>query len=589
MSSKVLNKFSEELSEDEAKSEDLAKDPERQQKSTPGVGTDIFIRKKKPGSQVGKGYFVDIYENGVKIDTIELATKKNVTKLIRKFKDKYNTDRAFQNEMQVHITYKTKKERGEQPMASIDTILVKKAHKIQEILNRLTEPELPLVKRFAQEELLENVNSVPETPPTGTEDKENIKRYIADEVNKKYTEFVNEKVNSGYGALDDIYNPLRKWYENLSDKIQEWNNMSNNMLNDNDVKDIITQTEKIILSQDAELIQKNTGIPISPETATLMYDVGSKSVGKPGEAEKGGELGGNPEDFKEETQMKAAKSSENKATIESTNDLLASFTKHIQTQGNTMAITDIAKDLNVIDDEILQKMHSILSEKDELVEAEAAIKKYIEDQLEMEKKSSLHPSIIESKATDFWKFAGEYKGIANIEDVFIDWIKKTNCDLKQANNIWKKVNGDIVEAFGFDREKQAGEKYSIGDIFYMVENEILFSGYLEYDQTRKRIVLNPYQDPQGIGYETLAPLVPDFEHSKPLENIEDAIEEVPGVLTRFMDLNYVKPMARALLATKSEPTNLQIRVEQRSEMGGQPFKLGEYTYTVSPYGEDVAL
>jgi hypothetical protein len=595
------------------KTEDVKRDPERQQKSTPGVGTDIFVRKKRPGSQVGKGYFVDIYENGVKIDTIELATKKDVTKLIRKFKDKYNTDRAFQNEMQVHITYKTKKERGE-PMASIDTILIRKAHKIQELLNKLTEPELPLIKRFGQEDLLGDVNSVPETPPTGTEDKEKIKRYIADEIVKKFVDFVKKKteteseeinepdfpINTDIAAshqtkhksaaLDDIFNPLRKWYGTLARKIEEWNNMSNNMLNETDIQDIVKQTETILLSQNPQLIQKNTGISISPETAQSIYEVGSKSVGKPGDAEKGGELGGNPADFQDELGPKAAKvakKDEKQPTIENTNDLLHSFTKNVQTQISSMAISDIAKDLNVVDNDILQKMHSILSEKDDLVEAEAAIQKYIEDQLNIARTSSLHPSIIESKTKEFWKFAGDYKGIANIEDVFIDWIRKTGYDLKKAANIWEQINEDIMKVFNFDKIKTANKDRAVGDIIYTADGIKIFEGWLEYRGDMDRIGLNTTQEltwGNSPAYKTLHNLT---HTSEDILNEQQLLATTSEILPKYASQEVIESIAKDIFKGKETPTAFTVTISARDAEGGSSINEQTFNFNISPFAEDV--
>ena len=40
--------------------------------SNQGLGTDLFIRKNQPGSLVGKGYTIDIFENGVKVAKVEL-------------------------------------------------------------------------------------------------------------------------------------------------------------------------------------------------------------------------------------------------------------------------------------------------------------------------------------------------------------------------------------------------------------------------------------------------------------------------------------------------------------------------------------
>lgn len=463
------------ISEDENYEEEQA-EVSRKEKATPGVGTDIFVRKKQPGSHVGKGYIVDIYESGVKKDSLELSTRKEVTKLIKRFKERYHTDRAFQNELQVHVTFKTKKERGD-TMASIDNILLKKANKIQDLLYRVKDPSLPLVKR-AQDELFNDISSVPETPATGTEDKEKIKRYIADEINKKFTSFVSEKAETE--AIDDLFNPLRRWYATLSDKIREWNNMSNDMLAQDDIREIIDQTQDILLSKDPELISKNTGVVISQEVADLMYDVGTKSIGKPGEAEKGGELGGNPTDFKESKVIQfpkidkiAEENTNEEPIIKTTNELLDSFTKQIQTQGNTVALQDIAKDLNIVDIDILEEMHSLLSEKSELVESESAVKKYIEDELDLKKKSSLHPSIIESTVHAFWKYASTTKGEHLIENVFSDWISKNkNLSKLERSIIWNHIVYDIKEAFGIIPNKKKHARLSEGDIQIAYDNFI---------------------------------------------------------------------------------------------------------------------
>src|SRR5271157_5768557 len=114
-----------------------------------GVGTDLFIRKVRPGATVGFGYVIDVYENGVKQDTITKKTKADVFDTVKEFKAKYNTNRAFQNEIQYHVTYKTKEERGETAMEDITKSLLKKASVIQDLILRITSPDSPIKTRTA--------------------------------------------------------------------------------------------------------------------------------------------------------------------------------------------------------------------------------------------------------------------------------------------------------------------------------------------------------------------------------------------------------------------------------------------------------
>jgi len=121
-----------------------------------GIGTDLFVKKNAPGSRVGGGYTIEVFTNGVKTDEIHKKNKDEVKDLIREYKVRYNTDRAFQNEQQLHITYKTKEERGETAMTSLDNILIKKASQIQNMLQRLLDPSTPIKVRQAVEEQVQD-------------------------------------------------------------------------------------------------------------------------------------------------------------------------------------------------------------------------------------------------------------------------------------------------------------------------------------------------------------------------------------------------------------------------------------------------
>ena len=74
-------------------------------KTTPGIGTDIFIRKKAPGAHVGEGYIVDIYENGVKTDSFEMKNKKDTIDLIKLYQ---NLDRNMKLRLRRRLNQRQK-------------------------------------------------------------------------------------------------------------------------------------------------------------------------------------------------------------------------------------------------------------------------------------------------------------------------------------------------------------------------------------------------------------------------------------------------------------------------------------------------
>jgi len=446
-------------------------------KTTPGIGTDIFIRKKAPGAHVGEGYIVDIYENGVKTESFEVKTKKETIELIKNFKEKYNTDRAFQNEVQVHITYKTKEERGEIAMIPLDNKLLKQATLIQNLLQKKVDPELPLIVRKAQEEL-EGISSVPTTPLPGEEapkNTESIKQYIVNEIVKKYTSFVKAQSDTGKTEIDEIFNPLRQWYTKLGDTIREWNNMSEGKaLSKEDVKDIVSETIKYLGSKDPELITSKTGIPIDQETADLMAEIGQKSIGKKSDTVEGGELGGDPErvetEKEEEIPTEELNIEEERAaavrTATDITDTLYAFEKQIQTTGTTIPIDEIAKNLNVDEKETIQSIREILSEKSDLNEAQSAIKKWADEKI-LEDVELIEHRLVETYANDFWRYASEYKNTTELSEAFFNWSETQKIsNLKQYKAIWNKVNNDIKLFFSNKKALFLGEG-DIEAVFHM--------------------------------------------------------------------------------------------------------------------------
>jgi chemotaxis protein CheY-P-specific phosphatase CheC len=428
------------------------------EKLTPGIGTDIFIRKKAPGSQVGEGYIVDIYQNGVKTDSMEKNTKRETVELIQSFKDLYNTNRAFQNELQVHITYKTKEERGETAMLSIDQTLLKQASDIQNLLSRILDPEIPIVIRTAADPVdiatqpapagtadqagLGNVTSVPSTPaPEGMQDnKAKIKKFMTDEIIKKFTTFVKKRYDEGRAEIDEIFNPLRSWYSKLKKEIERWNQMSEEKLSKEDITDVVKETSKILLSKDINIISKASGIQIDQNVADLIAQVSGRSVGKPGEAEKGGELGGNPEESK-------TKESTYKVVTGNIEEELYHFERQLQ-NSPTNPIPTLAKELGLDSKEKVQQLNEILSKKSNLTESLTAIKTWVDEEIQAGKKA-------EDKTKEFWRYASEFVGVANIDDVFFEWLGNSEqLSLEEVNHTWKKVNSDINSAFGSITESE---------------------------------------------------------------------------------------------------------------------------------------
>jgi hypothetical protein len=458
------------------------KKKEQEEKVTLGVGTDIFVRKKKPGAVVGSGYIVDIYEQGIKRDSIELSTKQKVVELVRKFKEKYNTDRAFQNEIQLHITFKHKTERGEPVMAGIDDILLKKANRLQEVLQRLIDPKLPLKIRQGEDFAAPaNPTQTQETSSDNQQmDKESVKRFISNEIIKKFVDFVKENIEgmggaeqepSFVGAKDtnkakfaeesNLFNPLRKWYGALARKIEEFNQI-NNIFNAQDIADITNDTKKILLSKDPALISQNTGEQVSQEVADAIYNVGTKNIGKPGEAEEGGLLGGDPEKSKKEEQPDNSSSvsakeqiTNNKTAELITKDFLHSeylknklseFTKQIQTVGDTKTIDNIATDLEIKKKEVAEQLHDLLVKKGDLNESESAAKHWLEETMGVKKEGSV--------SSDFWKYASQTRGDYTLEEVFASWVEKSDLTINELVHAWEEVTNDVKKAFNLNKESQ---------------------------------------------------------------------------------------------------------------------------------------
>lgn len=246
-----------------------------------GAGTDIFVRKVQPGASVGVGYWIDVFQNGVKIDSFRVETKKKVVEIVKRYKEKYHTDRAFLNESQTHITYKTKEERGETAMQSLDQELHKKANTINIALQKLLTPLLPVKIREAEalgQEIInpQGINIIPETPgnePAMSEDQ------IGPMLAGKFIEFVNKnqpQQGQEWVKSDDLYNPLKKWLTAIKKKIEDYERMNTVQLDMNKISDI---AEGIVFSGDPGKIKESTKIEVTPEVSAKVKEVASMKAG----------------------------------------------------------------------------------------------------------------------------------------------------------------------------------------------------------------------------------------------------------------------------------------------------------------------
>lgn len=236
---------------------------------TPGVGSDIFVHKNVPGSHVGGGYKVEIFNNGVKVDERDIKTKIEVEKLISEYKEKYNTNRAFQNEVDVHVTYKNKRERGEDEMnstASIDNTLYTKVSYISDLCNRLLDPSLPL-KKYAEDL---NTNFVKEPNPLDETPQDN------DGIVKQMQKIIDKYISTTEDDEGVQYNAIKGWLGDIKTILHQNNRQGANF----DFDYISDKLKEIYLKQDSPgyyLFSKKASFPLTDKLVSRV----NKSEGDP--------------------------------------------------------------------------------------------------------------------------------------------------------------------------------------------------------------------------------------------------------------------------------------------------------------------
>ncbi len=205
-----------------------------------GEGTDLYIRKVAPGSQFGQGYIVDIYDYGEKVDEVFVRTKKEVYQLVREQKDRYHTDKAFENMQHLHVTFKSPGEQGfsQQKESSlqgdttmhIDEILLRKANHINNLLATLKDPSIP--KKVIKNAEVED-------------EQQGIVQQLKEELVTYFTNLDKDPNSQGYNS----YNEIKEWLEKVRTLLTESNaNQGTNY-------DVNAITESL------KNIFKNSGLP----------------------------------------------------------------------------------------------------------------------------------------------------------------------------------------------------------------------------------------------------------------------------------------------------------------------------------------
>jgi hypothetical protein len=481
--------------------------PHRHEDKSTGVGADLFVRKVRPGASVGVGYVIDVYENGIKIDTITRRNKKEVKDVIDEYKSKYNTSRSFLNEQQVHVTYKTKEERGEIAMQdNIEKTLYKQADTIKTMLQKLLDPNIPIKIRTAESDVMSgNIDFLPETKlPENSNGFDNpSEQEISKQIVTKLIEYFQEvspdggggasglnaapvdnpvlpkqapepnvpvglpheasvKVatedndGSGWPEVDELYNAVKKWMTAVKKKLHEFEKANQTTINTKSIADYVGS---VVHSGDPEKIKSETGIDVSPETAvkikeiTLM-DVGNAPKGTPGAQQ---DLTTGTLDDK----------------VAATFDVLNKIKNQIRQQPD---MPDNLKVENAVEEvpggkKVLKNNPSELEDDDTYTGT--IMQNYADDTYDDHgdtKRSPDRGNRFDSFASNFWNYAKNAKKVETLENIFIKWANKVDLPLNDLRIVWGKVQNDVNILFS--RSKEALVHPPSLSIFDLFKNEV---------------------------------------------------------------------------------------------------------------------
>jgi len=426
-----------------------------------GVGVDLFMKKNKPGPTVGVGYTIEVFENGIKVDEIKAKDKKEWKKIIDDFKAQYNTGRAFQNENQLHITYKTKdvinppvpkegpedttEKREEFAMQAIDQVLIKQASKIRNYLQRLIDPTAPVIIKRAEEIPPVGGEAAPAVVPMtpGNESPVNVLETAVKNAVIEVVKYVKENAKE---PKDVLYNGIKHWISEVKKNIKNWERMEKQTI---DRKQLTQRIMDVVQSGDPAKIKKVSGTDITPEQAIVLQEVTLMEIGTPaqGKVSGGGVAGEQGVDTTEKTNMiDALKTS---ASLEDTAFKILGEVHSAPESNIVGTASTIVKELLGGNPGDMEEIVALLPETFEGTAINRAIQ---ELQAEYEKENTQRSTpTIEIKIKEFWENVSKIKTAVVLEDAFVSWVLKDKVAVDFANEIWKKINADISAI----RNKQA--------------------------------------------------------------------------------------------------------------------------------------
>jgi len=188
-------------------------------------GTDIYIKKLDSGASHGQGYSIQVYDYGQLVSEITVPTKKDVRKVIDQQKEKYVTDRAFEEESHLFVSYRiddvesskfrTKHDiQVKESTMNIDDRLYKQASHINNLLSAVQDPAVP-IKFFKKANQLFDFNG--ETADTSnngegaaedTTAQKDTPEATAQQISERIDSYLTSMEN---GPRDDVFNELQKF------------------------------------------------------------------------------------------------------------------------------------------------------------------------------------------------------------------------------------------------------------------------------------------------------------------------------------------------------------------------------------------
>lgn len=374
-----------------------------------GVGTDLFIKKLTTGHNIGEGYLIEVFTNGVKSNEIRKRSKQDVIEAVREFKSKYNTNRAFQNAQQLHITYKSREEQSQEldsmgakdTMASLDNTLLKQASEIETLLNQLVSPDTPTKIRLAADEIL-NTNEMPAPNPDQKEMPMSAEG-IANMLAGKILGYMSANPNV---AVDEAYNHIKHWLSEVRKNIEQYEKTANQPM---DRGQVVTKLKEVLFSSDPEKLKALANTDVSTDLINKTKEVLSK----------------------------AASASDVKAPEFDSLEKLEGYVRGHSDNPNTV---DVVEDTaaKMYPDQ-LKKEITKLEKTDKKDFSQALIDRVLKDL----KLAEIYFDHIQTHKTAFFKYAGGMQGSHYLDKLFVQYVNANNFALEDADYLWSKIAADV--------------------------------------------------------------------------------------------------------------------------------------------------